>query len=186
MSKKVPPPAPQAKQEVPTQKKGIAFHMNLIALVVSFFFVLVLYKNVPTYQWLKDTLIKENLKLIKKYPRLTLDEKLQAKIGYDYAVIKMIKDSTPETAIVLLPPKDSCHKVRGLEKAQGLNGGGIASKFWCEYYLYPRKVVYSLDHDPDSAKVDYIAVIGGYGLERLGPEYQRTGYTVVSLKENGK
>jgi hypothetical protein len=99
----------------------------------------------------------------------------------------MIKDSTPTNAIVLLPSQEACGKIRTQEKAQSLNGGGIGSKFWCEYYLYPRKVVYDKSADRDTAKVNYVAVLGGYGLERLGPEYGNVGgYTVVRLKEKGK
>lgn len=169
------------------QDKGIPFHFNLIALVISFFFVLFLYKNFPSYQWLKEELIKENLKMIKKYSKLSIDEKLQAKIGYDYAVIKMIRDSTPVDAVILFPPSDTCMKIRTRENAQNLNGGGIGSKLWCEYYLYPRKVVYDKSNDPNEGKVEYLAILAGYGYEKLKTRgYDVTGYTVVSLKDLGK
>ena len=96
-------------------KKSIPFHFNLIALTISFFIVLIAYKNVPGYAWVKDELIKENLKLIKKYSRLNTDEKLGAKMGYDYHVIKMIKDATPENAIILFPKSDTCYVLRKRE-----------------------------------------------------------------------
>lgn len=170
-----------------TSRKGIPFHFNVIALAVSFFFVLFLYKNVPSYQWLKDELIKENLKMIKKYPRLSIDEKLQAKIGYDYAVLKMIKDSTPVEAVILFPPRDTCAKIRTMEKAQSLNGGGIATKLWVEYYLYPRKVVYENSKDPNEAKADYYAVLASHQFGKLTARgYMVSGYTVVSEKKVGK
>ncbi|MBC7389990.1 MAG: hypothetical protein H7329_12305, partial [Opitutaceae bacterium] len=96
-------------------KKGIPFHLNLIALTVSFFITLIAYKNVPSYTWLKEDLIKENLKVIKKYPQLSSDEKLGAKIGYDFQVLKMIRDATPENAIILMPRQDTCYSVRKRE-----------------------------------------------------------------------
>lgn len=186
MSKKSPSAA-NVPPPVQIQRKGIPFHFNVIALAVSFFFVLFLYKNFPSYQWLKDELIKENLKMIKKYPRLGMDEKLQAKIGYDYAVLKMIKDSTPVDAIILFPPKDTCAAIRAAEKAQNLNGGGIASKLWCDYYLYPRKVVYESSNDPNESKVDFYAILASHRFKSLMARgYVVNGYTVVSEKKLGK
>lgn len=183
MAKKNPiPPVSPEKTDLAPKMKGIPFHFNLIALVVSFLFVFFLYKNIPSYQWLKEELLKENLKIIKKHPKLSTDEKLQAKIGYDYAVVKMMRDATPETAIILMPIADTCLKIRAGEKAQSLNGGGIGSKLWCQYYLYPRKVVYQGSLDPDLPNADYVAVLAGHGYERINPTgVGNPGYAVLPL-----
>ena len=165
------------------QKKGIPFHLNLIALTISFFIVLIAYKNVPSYAWVKDDLIKENLKIIKKYPKLSLDEKLGSKIGYDYHVIKMLRDATPENAVILMPRSDTCHNVRLREGGQNLSGGGLDIKIWCQYYLYPRKVVYDGSNDPDLSKANYVAIIAGHGYEHLkAPVDEKIAYTVYELK----
>lgn len=179
-----------SKKEIPVSKeiaskeaKSIPFHLNMIALVVSFFIVLAFYKNFPSYQWVKDELIKENLKLIKKNQRLSMDDKLEAKIGYDYSVLKMIKNATPETAVILMPPTDTCWAIRTREKGQTLNGGGIHSKVWSEYYLYPRKLVYKGVKDPDSANVNHVAILAGHGYENLNvPDAEKQGYAVLKIK----
>jgi len=180
MSKKeIKPPINISKSE----SRSIPFHVNMIGLVISFFITLFFYKNFPSYQWVKDELIKENLKLIKKNSRLTIDDKLEAKIGYDYSVLKMIKNATPDTAIILMPNPDSCLAIRKREKGQNLNGGGIQHKVWSEYYLYPRKLVYKNQKDPDSARVNYIAILAGQGYEMLNvPDSQKQGYTVIKFK----
>jgi len=173
----------KSEKKLSERKKSIPFHYNMIGLVLSFFLVMFLYKNVSSYKWVKDDLIKENLKIIKKYPRLTIDEKLSAKIGYDYDVLKLIKDNTPNNAIILMPRVDTCLSVRKRENAQNLNGGGIGSKLWCQYYLYPRKVVYDGSNDPDLVKANYLAIIGGNGYEKLGkPVKEMVAYTVYQLK----
>ncbi|HAR20775.1 MAG TPA: hypothetical protein DCR46_08930 [Cytophagales bacterium] len=165
------------------RNKSIPFHLNLIGLMVSFFLVFFLVKNVASYTWVKDDLIKENLKLIKKYSRFSIDDKLSAKIGYDYNVLKMIKDATPENAFILMPPSDSCLKVRKSEQAQSLNGGGIHNKIWCEYYLFPRKLVYEGSKDPDISKANYVAIIAGHGYQHLKqPVAERLAYAIYELK----
>ncbi len=164
-------------------KKGIPFHLNLIALSISFFLVLIAYKNIPSYAWLKDDLIKENLKIIKKYPRLSSDEKLGAKIGYDFQVLKMIRDATPENAIILFPRQDTCQNIRKREGGQNLSGGGLHVKIWSQYYLYPRRVVYDESKDPDLSKANYLAIVGGNGYDKLKyPVKERIDYTVYELK----
>jgi len=166
-----------------TKNKSIPFHFNLIGLTISFFIALIAYKNVPGYTWVKDELIKENLKIVKKHPRLSVDEKLGAKIGYDFHVLKMIKDATPENAVILFPSQDTCYSVRKREGGQNLSGGGIHVKFWCQYYLYPRKVVYDKTPDPDHSKANYLAIIGGNGYDKLKyPVKEKVDYTVYELK----
>lgn len=163
--------------------KSIPFHFNMIGLVVSFFIVLFFYKNFPSYQWVKDELIKENLKMIKKNPNLSIDDKLEAKLGYDYSVLKMIKNATPETAVILMPNVDSCWAIRVRENGQKLNGGGIHNKAWSEYYVFPRKLVYKKQKDVDSARVNYVAIVGGQGYETLNvPDAQKQGYAVIKIK----
>lgn len=163
--------------------KSIPFHFNLIALVVSFFFVMVVYKNVPSYTWVKDELIKENLKMIKKYSKFSFDDRIEAKIGFDYAVLRIIKNGTPENATILMPPVQFCNTLRANNKASKLNGGGIQSTLWCEYFLFPRKVVhYDSTRTKEENLQQYLAVLGGWGYGEFQLQGNGSGYEVIKLK----
>jgi hypothetical protein len=182
MSKKSPSSPPPVS--APSARiKSIPFHINIIFLIASFFLVLLVYKNFPSYTWVKDELIKENLKLIKKYSRLSLDERIEAKVGFDYSIIRIIKDGTPSNAVILMPPIAVCSDIRTRQKASKLNGGGIQNRIWCDYYLFPRKVVYYDSSNASPINAQYLAVLGGWGYKEFGINpSNRSGFEVIKIK----
>ncbi len=137
-------------------------------LLVSFLLVFLLIKKVDGYKWVKDTLIKENMDVIKKYPNLTTDEKLQAKLGFDYAYLKML-NKAPENAVILMPSRTLIDTVRKQQQAINLNSGGIFNGSWSRYFVYPRRLVYedNKDKDPLYKKVTHIAVMNYWGYDKI-------------------
>ena len=153
----------------PSEKpKGINFLVNVVVLLLSLFFVMILMKKVDGYKWVRETLFKENLDFIKKNGSLTTDQKLEAKLGFDYAYVRMLKDS-PENAVILMPTRTYIDTIRKQNQAISMNSAGIFNATWSEYFLYPRKIVFEDERDknPLYKKVTHVAILSYRGYEKL-------------------
>lgn len=167
------------------RSNGINILMNVVLLLVSLFFVMILMKKVDGYKWVRETLFKENLEFIKKYPTLNTDQKLEAKLGFDYAYIRMLKEA-PENAVIIMPRRSLIDSVRKQNQAFALNSGGIFNGTWSEYFIYPRKVVYEDDKakNPLYKKATHVAILSYSGYEKLNyqvADSSKKAYGVVAI-----
>ena len=112
------------------------------------------------YDWLLNTMLKNNLETISNNPDKTLQQKYELKWGPgEIKYVDSIRRKTPEASIVMLPPKSLI---------QGIGFKSVVDLPWITYFLYPRKVVYGDSiRDPLYDKADYIVAINGWGLDKL-------------------
>lgn len=176
--------------EINKSKKGLFSHIgiikNLIFLFVMGLVWLMILKGNEGYQWMWNDLLAENLKFIEKYPSITENQKYESKFGIDAFVIQQIKKSTPEDAIILMPPNEVI--ISDDSEYQFMKGqGGLKSRNWMLYFLYPRKLVYADETDKltDWAKnATHIVCLNGWGYEKLNYEVtQKQTFQILALSK---
>lgn len=161
--------------------KHIPFLNNLI---ITIFFVLLVFKlkdQNPGYKWVHETLIGANLKTIKKYKKLTFEQKQEAKMGFNAKYLNFIKNNTPDTAIILMPPDSIIFPSKGKSEFNKY----ITRKVWCSYIIYPRKIVYEREKhiSPLYDNVTHVAIINGWGYNKLTYRVNnRSNYTIMPIK----
>lgn len=64
---------------------------NLLIAALAYMLLPGFVKSNAGYEWLIEGYAKGNLKVIKQYDNLNNDQKLEMKLGYDYAFIEMIR-----------------------------------------------------------------------------------------------
>jgi len=124
------------------------------------------------YNWFINDLVKSNLQFIYgDGSELTYDQKSEAKIGRSYFFLNLIKQSTPQDAIILFPNSD----VFGDPSNKVKFNGFMNRKGYVSYFLYPRRVVYESEKGKNEMynKVSHIAIVNNWG-------YNKLDYTVSS------
>jgi len=171
---------------VPPQKKAsssgsLAFlstvFFNLIGGGLAIMFIYVIFASVQGYDWLYNTMLKNNFETMEKYPNLTYPERYEAKWGGEIAYINRVKQQTPDSAIILIPPRKLLTQA-GFKSAVELP--------WLTYFLYPRKVVY--DDDKDSSKfynqANYIMAVNGWGFDKVNYHIEKPeAFMILPLKK---
>jgi hypothetical protein len=155
---------------------------NLLFGLIALMFLAWGNKNVSSYNWVYNGLLKDGYKYcitVQKEidkrtqtvsdPRMkrqiAYDTKYEAKIGTEFMILKMIRDNTPPNAVILFPPpliltqKTSYLTLRY----------EIGMKPWASHFLYPRTIVYEQEKgkNPFYAKAQYIFVLHGWGFDHL-------------------
>jgi len=168
-------PQPKVAEPVISQPtkagfKLIPVHFNLLFLLVFLiiFFKLKTQEN-SGYKWLSEEFVARNLEMIQKYPNLSEKEKGEMKLGFDFTYIDYVKTNTPENAIILFPPPSITLKDSTPDQPKfRITGGGIYTRLWDQYYLYPRKVVFASDStNPLLSKITHVAVVNYWGYDKL-------------------
>lgn len=157
-------------------------------LLFGFFAILVLTslnKNVPSYNWVYNGLLKDGYKycgLVQKEidnrtknihdpavrRQIAYDTKYEAKVGTEFMVLKQIRDNTPPNAIILFPPPLIIN-----QKTTYLSlRYEIGMKPWASHFLYPRTIVYEQEKgkNPFYDKAQYIFILHGWGFDHLDYE----------------
>ena len=151
-----------------SSRHGFAWWMkNILIAALAYILFPGMVKSNPGYEWLIDGYAKSNLKVIKQYKNLTADQKLEMKLGYDYAFIEMIRRQTPADAVVFYPSrKDFTDKK---ENSQITFSGNLCDKLSAVRFLYPRRVVIEAEREKTSwgKKISHVAIVNGHGLELL-------------------
>lgn len=148
----------------PAQQNGrggfLSFMINLGGAVASVVIIMALFNNVEGYDWLLNTMLKGNLETIEKYPNLTTQQRYEAKWGGEVNYLFQIKSSTPDSAIVLLPPRQTLKDV-GLKS--------MVDPPHVAYFLYPRKAVYEDDKatNKNYKYAKFLVSVNGWGLDKL-------------------
>jgi hypothetical protein len=158
---------------------------NLLFAFVAILTLTALNKNVPSYNWVYNGLLKDGYKYcgmvqqeIEKRcsgvqdpavrRQIAYDTKYEAKIGTEFLVLKQIRDNTPPNAVILFPPplvltqKTSYLSLRY----------EIGMKPWAAHFLYPRTIVYEQEKgkNPFYDKAQYIFILHGWGFDHLDYE----------------
>jgi hypothetical protein len=172
--KKVTPAPGKPRPVKPDSTSSVRFSaiiFNVVGAIVAVVFLTMFFQhNEPTsaedvhinsgYDWLLNTMLKNNLETIDKNPDKTLQQKYLLKWGTaEIIYVDSIRKLTPETAIVMLPPKSVIQSV-GFKSVVDLP--------WITYFLYPRQVVYGDSiHDPLFAKATYVVSLNGWMTDRV-------------------
>jgi hypothetical protein len=158
--------------------KKINFVRNLLLLAICLAITTILMKENQGYSWVWNDLIHENLKFIKSSSKLSQTQKYQAKFGLDAAVIDYIKSNTPDTAVILMPPSKILLSDSNYQFLTGL--GGIKSKIWTMYFLYPRQLIY--ESDKPLPKPNYVFCFNKWGYDQLNYTVtNRQAYEVLPI-----
>lgn len=108
---------------------------NAFALAVSVLLIVLLFARCPQYRWVYHDLLQENMTLIRQYPHLSFDQKMEMKLGVDYSFLMYIRSVTPPDAVILYPTPEAFRR-EGSPFTHGIDNKICASRF-----LYPRKLV---------------------------------------------
>ncbi len=158
------------------------------------------YKWFYNYKWVYHNLIVKNLKIQDQLDSLDYDGRQAYKNGHEFNYLKMIRDKTPENAVILMPDQDDL-KIPEYAGNNVPQFSLINDKAWAYYFLYPRKLVYdksdSLDSlggqknirkDPDfkknRASVTHVAIVYGNGYNKLNYKADSLeAYTVLPINK---
>ena len=172
-SKRSSPPAP-------FQKKSFSGFNHILLIMLVLIGIYLLLAAVPGYKNMRDRFVLGNLKFILKNPALDYPEKMRIKFPRDYPFVMFVKQNTPDTAVIVMPPKS----VKSVFKKTH----GAQNKIWDEYFLYPRKLLYADEQDnPLMQKITHIMIINNWGYdfleEKFGLSYPRkAAYTVLPVR----
>lgn len=153
---------------------------NLLIAAALYMLCPSLVKSNPGYQWLIEGYAKNNLKAIEQMDGLSNDQILEAKLGYDYAFVEMIRNNTPDTAVVFYPSRADF-----MDKKEGANvafSGNLCDKLTAVRFLYPRRVVVQKELEQNtswSKKITHVAIVNGHGRELL--PYRTSENTLISV-----
>lgn len=173
---------------------------NLLFGFIAVMFLVWCNKNVLSYNWVYNSLLKDGYKYCglvqneinnrsrgvsdpKMKSQIAYDTKYEAKIGVEFMVLKMIRDNTPPNAIILFPPP-----LILTQKTTNLTlRYEIGMKPWASHFLYPRTIVYDQERgkNPFYDKAQYIFVLHGWGFDRLDYEpKQRNQVDILPLHKS--
>ena len=146
---------------------------NILFLLLAFLLVKLTFTEQPAYKWVYYNLLKGNMSLIKQYPDISFEQKMQMKLGVNYEYLYFIKQSTPEDAVILYPSQEAFSK-------KGSPFAHIYNKIYATRFLYPRKLVLEseLGVSKYADKINYVAIVNGEGKDKLS-------YPVDSIYQNG-
>ena len=96
----------------------------------------------------------------------TLDKRYIAVLKSVYEYIEVIKNSTPEDAVILYPEYESFFPEN---EKHVFHNSGVANKMWAIRFLYPRKIVRpsELESSPYKDEITHVAIVNGRGGEFL-------------------
>lgn len=171
----------QVKQPKQTASSGGGFPARLaknvcVALVAGFF----LFKCLEVqqgYKWAYYSLMKGNMATIRENPHLTLEQRNEMKLGFDYAYLQFLKNATPEDAVILYPSREDFFP-EGVESPFKQD---VSNKIWALRFLYPRKLALpseleiggsQMETNRYAKDVTHVAIVNGRGYERLDYEVE--------------
>lgn len=162
------------KREIKSSKLKI----NLLIALGVIGLLYLLYKTVPGYNYfVKRQVIKESRLILENFS-FTLDQKYQVELKRDYKFIKYVKENTPDSAVILMPPPDVFKNTIFNQRG----AWGIKSKIWSTYFLYPRILIQENERDmyPELYnRITHAMVINQWGLNKLNYRVKRRMYYTV-------
>lgn len=138
------------------------------------------------YKWVVDTQIIKSQENIEKFKELNYDQKMQAKLGFTIKYFDFVKEHTPDTAVILMPPDTVIRPPGQVHYTKTAMNGYTTNRRWVSYFLYPRKLIYQdrLDKFPDLAQsVTHVAIINTWGYQKLPYRVsQKNQYSVMPIQ----
>jgi hypothetical protein len=173
---------------------------NLLFGLIAVLFLVWCNKNVLSYNWVYNSLLKDGYKYCglvqneinnrtqgvsdpKMKRQIAYDTKYEAKIGTEFMILKMIRDNTPPNAIILFPPP----LILTQKTTELTLRYEIGMKPWASHFLYPRTIVYEQEKgkNPFYEKAQYIFVLHGWGFDHLDYEpKQRNQVDILPLHKS--
>ncbi|MDR3137904.1 MAG: hypothetical protein LBT73_03395 [Tannerellaceae bacterium] len=137
---------------------------NILALAIAWTLVWFAYKGVPSYAWIHDSLLRGNYTLAKEHHALSQDQRREMKLGFAFRYINFIREQTPDSAVILMPPWDAYPK-------SDFGDAEVFNKLWRLRILHPRRIVdaYELDTALNcfADRITHVAIVNGWGYEHL-------------------
>ena len=161
--------------------KHIPLLNNVVLAIVFVILIFKLKDQNPGYKWMNETLIGANLETMKKYKNLTFEQKQEAKMGFNVKYLNFIKNNTPDSAVILMPPDSIILPSEGKSEFNK----HLKNKVWCSYHIYPRKIVYERERHTSSlySSITHVAIINGWGYNKLSYRVNnKSKYTVMPIK----
>ena len=177
----------KANKKQPNQNKsggGIPIVNNIVLALAILLLVLWSKDNFRGYQWLTQSLIKNNQKIMEQYGDIPMGQKLSMKLGINGAFVNYVKENTPPDAIILYPPKEV---VRDKDYKRKFNHYSTA-KYSLRYYLYPRQPVFPDDSGvlPIYDSITHVAIINGWGYHKLNyPVRKKQDLNILPVERPG-
>lgn len=136
---------------------------NVSYLILSIILVSYMFLKQPGYNWVYFGLLKKNMETIRKYPRLTFEQKMQMKLGTSYEYLLYLKRATPENAIILYPES------KAFREKDSPFTQNIDNKIYATRFLYPRKLILESERKTSkyTNKITHVAIVNGKGKEKL-------------------
>ncbi len=130
------------------RKPGVILNWeHSVMLMVAIIFLLLASYIVSNLSVTLNTIIND-LVFIATHPNYSYDQKMEKTWGFYYDYLKFIKENTPPTATILIPPQDGHWLSTGNE--------------WLDrYFLYPRYLVQGSDYNVPSDGYDYVLISKG-------------------------
>lgn len=162
-----------------TKKSNHVIGNNIIAIFFTFFFFLFLFQISGYNDFLNKLLIRD-LTFMLNNPDITYAQKSILKNKNDFRFVNLIASKTPDTCSVLMPSDEMIFPEGQKDIFNRKTSWGIKNKAWAKYYLYPRKLIYVDKLTPELLnKVDYVAIINGYGYEYL--DYDTNSSSLINV-----
>ena len=120
------------------------------------------------------------------FKNTSLDERYTVVLKTTYTYFNLIKNNSPEDAVILYPDYDAFFPEN---EEHVFNNPGIANKMWVIRFLYPRKIVTQSELESSSYKdkITYVAIANGRGREFLPYELdENANFGVVLLNPTEK
>ena len=167
------------------QSKLTFFEINFIITLVLFILLYILYKYNPGYNFFVNRQIIYGSKQVYQHFDATLDFKYYLKLRNDYNFVNFIKDNTPDSAIILMPPEEV---FRG--SLLNMNGNwGVKSKIWSTYFLYPRILIQENERNAYPQmyeRITHVMIVNGWGYEKLNYKVSKQEkYSVLPVNQTG-
>jgi hypothetical protein len=168
-------------------QKHFNWKRQLVVAIGALAFVFMLYLLIPGYRWAVEEIGFKNLNLVNKIedkrqrenlPPLNVHEKRAFKMeGYYY--LQLLNTSTPQNAVILLPPQSV---------TQGTRHEFLHSSEWVAYFIYPRLCVgydERLRNPELFSRITHVAIVNGWGYEFLQyPVEKKEEEAVLPIKQN--
>ncbi|MDR1407730.1 MAG: hypothetical protein LBJ23_06770 [Tannerella sp.] len=160
-------PAPARRPLLQWLGRALGLRSALVAALAALGIYVSITQNVG-YQWTWSGYLKGNWDFIREHPHLTPEERLQAKLGFDYAFLNFVKQNTPDDAVILFPRQEHITEKVGNNQLTV----NIASKMWVTHFVYPRRIVYrdEAETNPLYRDITHVAICAMHGYEDMDYE----------------
>lgn len=168
------------KKENNSTRYGFTWWLkNLLVAAVAYLVCPALLKTNVAYRWLIDGYAKANGEVIRQMRDLSYDQRLEAKLGYDYVFVEMIRNNTPDSAVVFYPSREDFTDT-SVQRQIAFNGA-LCDKLSAVRFLYPRRIVIEqeLGKTSWSKRITHVAIVNGHGRELL--RYPTDSTVVISV-----